>query len=310
MILNSESKVLIQGIAEPQGTTHAAFMTAYGTNIVAGVHPGKGGQTLHEIPVFDMVEQAIAQVGELHTSVIFVSPFEAVDAALEAIAAGIRQLVLVTEGIPPLDMVRLIRQAEVTETSIVGPSSPGIIIPGNILLGTHPAEFYTPGNIGIISRSDTLTYEIAGELSRQKMGQSIGIGIGSDTIVGSSFHQWLQILDEDDRTEAIILIGEIGGTSEESAAQYIRDTIDKPVVAYIAGRCAPQGKTIGHAGAAIAAQTTSSDPYVNFFPDANSGTADTKLAAFQQAEIPVAETPSQIPSLVKKVRKKGGRRNK
>ncbi len=310
MILNSESKVLIQGIAEPQATTHAALMKAYGTNVVAGVHPGKGGQTLHEIPVFDMVEQAIAQVGELHTSIIFVSPFEAVDAALEAIAAGIRQLVLVTEGIPPLDMVRLIRQAEVTETSIVGPSSPGIIIPGNILLGTHPAEFYTPGNIGIISRSDTLTYEIAGELSRQKMGQSIGIGIGSDTIVGSSFHQWLQILDEDDRTEAIILIGEIGGTSEESAAQYIRDTIDKPVVAYIAGRYAPQGKSIGHAGAAIAAQATSSDPYVNFFPDSNSGTADTKLAAFQQAQIPVAERPSQIPNLVKKVRKKSGRRQK
>jgi succinyl-CoA synthetase alpha subunit len=214
------------------------------------------------------------------------------DAALEAIAAGIRQLVLITEGVPPLDLVSLSRKAEATETLVVGPNSPGIIVPGQLLLGTHPAEFYTPGSVGLVSRSGALTYEVALELTRAGFGQSIALGVGSDRIVGSSFQQWLQILDEDDHTEVIVLVGEIGGDSEEVAAQYIGEAIDKPVIAYIAGRTAPKGQMMGHAGAVIASQVADLGLHV--------GTAESKIAAFKHVKVPVADRPSQIPDLVKK----------
>lgn len=295
MNFTSDSRVLVQGIAEPLGSLHAPLMKAYGTNIVAGVSPGYGGQTLQGIPLFDLVETAVALVGTVDTSVIFVPPYEALDAALEAIAAGIRQIVLITDGIPPLDMVSLLRKAEVTETLIVGPNSPGIIVPGQILLGIHPAEFYTPGSVGLISRSGTLTYEIALELTQAGLGQSIGVSIGGDTIVGSSFPQWLQILDEDEHTEVIVLVGEIGGDSEEAAAHYIAEAIDKPVIAYVAGQTAPKGRRVGHAGAII-------DSQISEF-GAEIGTADSKINAFERAKIPVARRPSQIPDLVKKALK-------
>ena len=193
MNLTPESKVLIQGITEPLFSTHAARMKAYGTNVVAGVNPGQGGQILHDIPVFDLVEQALAAVGAVDTTIIFVGPYQALDAALEAISAGIRQIIIVSAGMPPLDMVRLLRKTEATETLVVGPNSPGIIVPGKILLGTHALEFYIPGRIGIVSRSTTLTYEIALELTKASLGQSISVSIGSDAIAGSSFLQWLQI---------------------------------------------------------------------------------------------------------------------
>jgi succinyl-CoA synthetase alpha subunit len=292
MNFTPHSKVLIQGIAEPLGATHAPLMQAYGTNIVAGISPGYGGKTLHGIPIFDLVEQAISAVGEIDTTIIFTQPYAVLDATLEAIAAGIRQVLLVTEGMPPLDMVSLLRKAEATETVIIGPNSPGIIIPGQILLGIHPSEFYRPGPVGLISRSGTLTYEIAYELSQASLGQSIGICIGSDGVSGSSFPQWLEILDEDDTTEVIVLIGEIGGDSEEAAAHYIAEAIDKPVIAYIAGRMAPKGRRIGHAGAIIAAQISELGMEI--------GTAASKITAFERAKIPVASYPSQIPTLVKK----------
>lgn len=295
MNFKPDSRVLVQGMAEPLGSIYTPFMKAYGTNVVAGVSPGYGGQTFHGIPVFDLVETAISVVGTIDTSVIFVSPYEALDAALEAIAAGIRQIVLITDGIPPLDMVSLLRRAEVTETLIVGPNSPGIIVPGQMLLGIHPAEFYTPGSVGLISRSGTLTYEIALELTQAGLGQSIGVSIGGDVIVGSSFPQWLQILDEDENTEVIVLVGEIGGDSEESAAHYIAEAIDKPVIAYIAGRTAPKGRRVGHAGAII-------DSQISEF-GAEIGTADSKIKAFERAKIPVARRPSQIPDLVRKALK-------
>lgn len=300
MNFSPESKVLIQGIAEPLGAIYAPLMQAYGTKILAGTHPGQGGQSFHDIPVFDLVESAVSHLGSIDTSIIFTRPYAVLDAALEAIAANIRQIVLVTEGVPPLDMVALLRKAEATETLVLGSNSPGIIVPGQVSLGTHPPDFYTAGSVGLISRSGTLTYEIALELTQAGLGQSIGVSIGGDAIVGSSFPQWLQVLDEDEATEVIVLVGEIGGDSEEAAARYIAESIDKPVVAYIAGRTAPRGRRMGHAGAIIDAQILGLG--------ADIGTAESKITAFRRAKIPVADRPSQIPILVKKaletVRKK------
>ncbi len=295
MSFTPDNRVLIQGIAEPLGALYTPLMKAYGTNIVAGVSPGRGETSFAGIPVFDLVEIACTRVGLIDTSIIFASPYEALDAALEAIAAGIRQIVLITDGIPPLDMVRLLRKAEATETLVVGPNSPGIIVPGQALFGIHPTEFYTPGSVGLISRSGTLTYEIALELTQAGLGQSVGVSIGGDAIVGSSFPQWLQILDEDENTEVMVLVGEIGGDSEEAAAHYIAEAIDKPVIAYVAGRTAPKGRRMGHAGAIIDSQIAELGT--------NLGTADSKINAFERAKIPVAYRPSQIPELVKKALK-------
>ena len=294
-------RVLVQGIADLPGSIYTPLMMLYGTNIVAGVSPGYGGQSLYRVPVFDLVEEAVSQMGEIDATVIFVSPYEVLDAALEAIAANIRQIVLVTEGMPPLDMVSLLRKAEATETLVIGPNSPGIIVPGQMLLGIHPAEFYTPGSVGLVSRSGTLTYEVALELTRAGLGQSIGVSIGGDTVVGSSFPQWLQMLDEDDNTEAIVLVGEIGGDSEEAAAHYIAEAIDKPVIAYVAGRSAPRGRRIGHAGAIIDSQIAE----LGF----DIGSAESKITAFQRAKIPVADRPSQIPQLVKEALKQPTRKS-
>lgn len=297
MNFTPESKVLVQGIKDPLGVVYTPLMQAYGTQVVAGVSPGYGGQQLAEIPIFDLVEQALAAVGPVDTTILFVSPYLALDAALEAIAAGIRQIVIVPEGVPPLDMVHLVRKAEATETLILGPNCPGIIVPEQkLLIGTHPAEFYAPGSVGLISRSGTLTYEVALELTRAGLGQSISVGIGGDSMVGSSFAQWLQILDEDDSTEVIVLVGEIGGDSEESAARYIAEAIDKPVIAYLAGRTVPRGKHMGHAGAIIASQIAEAGAEI--------GTAESKIAAFKRANVPLAERPSQIPDLVKKALRK------
>lgn len=280
---------------EPLGTTYTPLMQAYGTNIVAGISPGFGGQMLQDIPVFDMLDQAMPLVGSIDTAIICNPPYTALDAALEAIAAGVRQIVLISQGMPPLDMVHLIRKAEATETLVVGPNSPGIIVPGQVLLGIHPPEFYTPGPVGLISRSGTLTYEIAWTLTQAGLGQSICVSIGGDAIVGSSFPQWLQILDEDDSTDLIVLVGEIGGDSEEAAAHYIAEAIDKPVITYIAGRSAPRGRRMGHAGAIIDSQVA------DFGADL--GTAESKINAFKRSKIPVADRPSDIPDLVKKILK-------
>lgn len=283
-------QVLIQGMTHALGALHTPRMVAYGTPVVAGVDAGFGGQTVSELPVFDLVEQAVDALGDIATSVIFTPPYEVLDAGLEAIAAGIRHLVLITEGVPPLDMVRLLRKAEQTETLVVGPNSPGIILPGEMLLGTHPASFYTPGSIGIISRSGTLTYEVALHLTQAGIGQSMVVGIGGDRVIGSSFQQWLQILEEDTRTEAIVLIGSIGGDGEEVAARYIAEAIDKPVVAYLAGRTAHPDQPFGHAGSVIAARLSGWEKPI--------GTASSKLAAFKTANIPVAQRPADIPKLL------------
>lgn len=302
MNINPDSKVLVQGIIEPIGSAYATRMKAIGTQVVAGVSPGHGGKTVEDIPTFDMVEEALVKVGQVDVTIIFSSPYWVLDAAKEAIAAGIRQIIIVTEGVPPLDMVELVRKAEATETLVVGPNTPGIIMPGKILLGTHPQEFYTPGSVGIISRSGTLTYEIAWELTKAGLGQSISVGIGGDTIVGSSFSQWLQVLDEDENTEAIVVLGEIGGSGEEAAAQYISEAIDKPVVAYVAGRYIPEGKRLGSASNLIVPQPTSrkSDKAGD---SAAPESAQSKIAAFQKAGVPVADRPSEIANILKKALK-------
>ncbi|AFY49704.1 succinyl-CoA synthetase, alpha subunit [Nostoc sp. PCC 7524] len=290
MKLTPDSKVIIQGFCEFISATHIAQMQAYGTNLVAGVDPGCGGQQIYDLPVFDLVEEVVEKFGAIDTTIICVHPYQVLDAALEAIACQIRQIIIITAGVPPLDMVELLRKAEAGETLVVGPNSPGIIVPGKILLGTQPSEFYTPGPVGIVSRSSTLTYEVAWELTKAGLGQSISVSIGSDAIVGSSFLQWLQILDEDDTTEAIVLVGQPGGGSEETAARYIAEAIDKPVVAYIAGRQAPPGKTWRQTGTLV---TVVGRP-------PNFGTAQSKIAAFEDADVPVAERPSLIPELLKK----------
>ncbi|WP_414566367.1 MULTISPECIES: succinate--CoA ligase subunit alpha [unclassified Anabaena] len=290
MNLTPDSKVLIQGFSEFITATHVAQMKAYGTNLVAGVNPGCGGQQLYGLPVFDLVEEVVEKFGAIDTAIICVHPYQVLDAALEAIASNIGQIIIISAGVPPLDMVQLLRKTEAHETLIVGPNSPGIIVPGKILLGTQPSELYTPGSVGIVSRSSTLTYEVAWELTKAGLGQSISVSIGSDAIVGSSFLQWLQILDEDETTEAIVLVGQPGGGSEEAAAGYITEAIDKPVIAYIAGRHAPLTKNWRQGGTLAA--VIGRDP--------NFGTAQSKLAAFKEAQVSVAERPSLIPQLVRK----------
>ncbi|NER33473.1 MAG: CoA-binding protein [Oscillatoria sp. SIO1A7] len=303
MNINPDSKVLVQGIIEPIGSAYAARMKAIGTQVVAGVSPGHGGKTVEDIPTFDMVEEALVKVGQVDVTIIFSSAYWVLDAAKEAIAAGIRQIIIVTEGVPPLDMVELVRKAEATETLVVGANTPGIIMPGKILLGTHPQEFYTPGSVGIISRSGTLTYEIAWELTQAGLGQSICVGIGGDTIVGSSFSQWLQVLDEDENTEAIVVLGEIGGSGEEAAAQYISEAIDKPVVAYVAGRYIPQGKRLGSASNLLVPQPKSIKSDKAGDSAAAPESAQSKIAAFQKAGVPVADRPSEIANILKKALK-------
>ncbi len=295
MELTPDCKVIIQGITEPAGRCHTPLMAAYGTQVVAGVSPGDGGSTVAGVPVFDLVEEVMDEgLGPVDTTVIFSPAFGAVDAALEAIAAGVRQVILMADGVPPLDMVHLVRKAEATETLVVGPNCPGIIVPGQVLLGMHPASMYQPGPVGIVSRSSTLTYEVARSLTAAGIGQSIAVCVGPDRIVGSSLLQWLQILDEDDTTEIIVLIGEVGGDSELMAAQYITAAIDKPVVAYVAGQFVSREQGLGHADAIVASRLVG---------DTSAGqvVVDDIHRAFRKAKACWVDRPSKIPNAVQQL---------
>lgn len=295
MKFTPDIKILVQGITQPLGSYYATRMKAYGTNLVAGVSVGQGGQRLNGIPVFDLVEEALSDVGHCDATIIFATPYCALDAALEAIDAGLSPIILVTGGIPPLDIIHLLAKAQATNTLILGPSSSGIIVPGKLLLGTQESEFYTPGPIGLISRVSTLTYEVALGLNQAKLGQSIAVNLGTQAIIASSFRQWLEILAKDKRTEAIILVDQTGGDTEDETAEFIAETIDKPVIAYVAGQYTPEDKQIGDTSSIIAAQLSG--------PITQTTTAQHKVAAFKQANVPVAQSPSQIPSLVKKALK-------
>ncbi|MGF1493121.1 MAG: CoA-binding protein [Microcoleaceae cyanobacterium] len=297
MNLTPKSKVLIQGITTSCSAIHAAqLMQQYGTQIVAFANPGHGGQAAHGIPMFDLVEQAQARFGTIDISIIFSHPYRILDAALEAIAAGIRQLIVTTQGMPPLDMVKLIRVAETTETLILGPNCSGVIVPGKLLLGTHPPDLYLPGHVGILGCSSTLTYEIALKLSQAEMGQSISVNIGSDLIVGSSLMQWLQILDEDDQTEVIVLAVEAEDREGEEVASYIAETIDKPVVVYIAGQLVSQTQMSYPSSHVVTAKIIAMMM--------SSGANQNQLSLYKDAGIPVAQNLNQIPGLVKEFVKK------
>ena len=285
ILINKETKIIVQGITGNMGKTHTGHMIKYSTKIVAGVTPGKAMQEVHGIKVYDTVSEAKEKTGAT-VSCIFVPAYFALDAACEAFDAGLELVVIITEGIPPHDEVKIIREAKEKNVKVIGPNCPGIITPGECLIGIHPGSIYKPGKVGMISRSGTLTYEVALALTNANIGQSTCIGIGGDPVIGLGFIECLKLFNSDKDTEAIVLIGEIGGSAEEEAAEFIKKEIKKPVVAYIAGRTAPPGKRMGHAGAIISG---------------NKGTAESKVKAFKDANVQVADIPSQVVDLIKKV---------
>ena len=280
IIIDSNTKVVVQGITGGQGRFHTARLKEYGTNIIAGVTPGKGGGLVEDIPVYDLFQE----IPEKPTaSIIFVPAPFAKDAALEAIEFGLNPVVVITEHIPVHDSMEIVHQARKKGIVVVGPNTPGIISPDQCKMGVMPSHVFGAGNIGLISRSGTLTYEIADSLTKAGRGQSTAIGLGGDPIVGLNYIDLLARFEADPATSAMVLIGEIGGSAEEEAAEYIRDNVRKPVVAYVAGRAAPKGKTMGHAGAIISG---------------GKGTAQAKIEALRNAGVRVARVPSEIPELL------------
>jgi len=280
--LSKASTVIVQGITGREGLYHANRMRAYGTRVAGGVTPGKGGQSVDQFPVFDTVAQARAQTGA-DVSVIFVPPPFAADAILEAADAGLHLIICITEGIPVHDMLKVMA-AVPPSVRVVGPNCPGVISPGQALAGIMPGHVFSQGRVGLMSRSGTLTYEIVDQLTRAGIGQSTCVGIGGDPIIGSVFTDCLAAFQQDEQTDAVVLVGEIGGSDEEDAAALVSSgAFSKPVVAFIGGRSAPEGKRMGHAGAIISG---------------SSGTAKAKIEAFRNANVPVAESPADIPALV------------
>ena len=278
ILIDENTRGLCQGFTGAQGTFHSTQALAYGTRLVGGVTPGKGGQTHLGLPIFDTVRDAVAETGA-DASMIYVPAAFAADAILEAAAAGIRIIVCITEGIPVLDMLRVKAVLSGTASRLIGPNCPGIITPGACKIGIMPGNIHQPGNIGIISRSGTLTYEAVFQTTRNGLGQSTCIGIGGDPIHGLGFVECLELFEADPGTRGIVLIGEIGGADEERAADYIEAHVSKPVAAYIAGVTAPAGKRMGHAGAIISG---------------GSGTAEAKIAALQAAGVTVVRSPAEI----------------
>ncbi len=284
ILLDSTTKVIVQGITGREGLYHTRNMKAAGTNIVGGVTPGKGGESIEGFPVFDTVAEAIKATGAT-ASCIFVPPPGAADAIMEAATEGIDLIVCITEGIPVVDMTRAMLVVHEHNARLIGPNCPGMCTPGQGKIGIIPYQIFTPGPVGFISRSGTLTYEVVSLLTDADLGQSSCIGIGGDPIIGSTFVDYLKLFEADPQTKAVVMCGEIGGSDEEDAAEYIK-TMSKPVVAFISGRTAPAGKRMGHAGAIISG---------------NTGTAQGKVAALQAAHVPVADTIFDIPGLVQKV---------
>jgi succinyl-CoA synthetase alpha subunit len=289
VIVNENSRILVQGITGKEGSFHAKQMLDYGTKVVAGVTPGKGGDMFEgKVPVFNTVAEAVEATGA-DVSVIFVPPPFAADAIYEAADAGIKWVICITEGIPARDMLNVYDYLKRTNTRLVGPNCPGVISPGKCKVGIMPAFIHKPGSVGVISRSGTLTYEAVHQLTQLGLGQSTCIGIGGDPVIGTRYIDALKLFKDDPETEAVIMIGEIGGTAEEEAAEWIKANFDKPVVAFIAGQTAPPGKRMGHAGAIISG---------------GKGTAAEKMAALKAAGITVCESPAVLGETVAKVLKK------
>jgi succinyl-CoA synthetase alpha subunit len=288
ILVNKNTKLVIQGITGRDGKFHTGKMKEYGTNVVAGVSPGKEGLLIDGIPVFNSVAGAVKATGA-NTSIIFVPAAFAADAILEASEAGIELVVCISEGLPIQDMIRVTPILKQNGTLLIGPNCPGIITPDEALIGILPANIFKKGNIGFISRSGTLTYEVVNLLTENNFGQTTCVGIGGDPVAGLYFIDLLERFENDPETIAVVVIGEIGGDAEEQAAQFIAEKMTKPVVAFIAGQTAPPGKRMGHAGAIISS---------------GSGTAEEKIAAFNKAGVPVAKEPNEIPDLLREVLKK------
>lgn len=285
ILVNKDTRLIVQGFTGSQGTLHSQQAIEYGTNIVGGVTPGKGGQIHLDRPVFDSVEEAVSKV-EPNASIIFVPAKFCKSSILEAANAGIKLIICITEGVPTLDMLYVKKKIDELGVRLIGPNCPGVITPGEAKLGIMPGSIHMPGSIGIISRSGTLTYEAVKQTTDLGLGQSSCVGIGGDPIPGSSFIDMLKLFQEDDQTKAIVMVGEIGGTAEESAAEYIKNNVTKPVISYIAGQTAPSGKRMGHAGAIIAG---------------GKGTAEEKIKKLKECGVHVADNLVSIGSKVAEV---------
>ena len=288
VLVNSETRVLVQGITGSQGQLHTRGCRDYGTNIVSGVTPGKGGQDFEGVPIFNTVKQAVEATGA-NATMIFVPPPFAADAIIEAAAVKIPLIVAITEGVPVQDMVRAVNYVKRQRVRLIGPNCPGVITPGECKIGIMPGSIHQPGKIGVVSRSGTLTYEAVGQLSGVGLGQSTCIGIGGDPVNGTNFIDCLRMFQDDSGTEAIVMIGEIGGDAEEQAAAFVKEYVTKPIVSFIAGQTAPPGRRMGHAGAIISG---------------GKGTAAEKMAALQDAGIHVVPTPADIGEKMVEVLKK------
>ena len=283
ILVGRETRLLVQGITGYQGMFHTGLMLQAGTQVVAGVTPGKGGTKVHEVPVFETVDEAVRATGA-NASAIFVPARFARDAALEAIGCHLNPVVIITEGMPVHDAIQVVADAVQRGVRVLGPNGPGVTTPGQCRVGIMPTQLFTPGHVGIVSRSGTLTYEIVAGLTRAELGQSTAVGLGGDPVVGMSYVDVLRLFNSDPETHAIVLIGEIGGAAEEDAARYIAEHVKKPVAAYIAGRTAPEGKRMGHAGAVISG---------------TAGTAEHKMRALEAAGVAVAALVSGIPALLR-----------
>jgi len=284
ILVDKNTRLVVQGITGREGEFHTRQMLDYGTNIVAGVTPGKGGGWVAGVPVFDTMAEAV-RATEANTSIIYVPARFAPDAILEAADAGIQVIVCITEGIPVLDMIKVRAYLECKDTRLIGPNCPGLITPGQAKVGIMPGHIHTPGPVGVVSRSGTLTYEVVYALTEKGLGQSTAIGIGGDPIIGTDFIDVLRLFEADPQTEQVVLIGEIGGTDEQRAAEFIAQHMSKPVTAFIAGQTAPPGKRMGHAGAII---------------EGGEGTAAEKIAAFEAVGVRVAKHPAEIAEIVSK----------
>lgn len=282
ILVGKNTRLLVQGITGREGAFHTQQMVDYGTTVVAGVTPGKGGEWIHGVPVFDTVKEAV-NATEANASIIYVPARFAADAIMESADAGIKLIVCITEGVPVLDMVRVQRFLTEKEARLIGPNCPGLITPGQAKVGIMPGHIHKPGNVGLVSRSGTLTYEVVQALTDKDIGQSTAVGIGGDPIIGSTFIDILQLYESDPLTDQVVLIGEIGGTDEQMAARYIAEKMTKPVTAFIAGRTAPPGKRMGHAGAII---------------QGGEGTAEEKIKAFEAVGVKVAQQPEEVAQLV------------